>query len=104
MATVATILGGIAGLGSLICFILVLVKMFQTGNMGLGIACIVLTCCGIGPLIAFIYGWVKARDWNIMNLMIAWTVCVALGLLAGVMNPELYTAQFEMIQQRAPAP
>ena len=35
----------ILGIGSLVCFILVLIKMFQQGQTGLGIACIVLAFC-----------------------------------------------------------
>jgi hypothetical protein len=64
--TIGQILTGIGGLGGLICFILVLVQMFQRGSSVLAIACLVLTlCCGLGALIAFIYGWIKNSEWGI---------------------------------------
>jgi hypothetical protein len=86
-------MGGVFGLlallfsiGSLVCFILVLVKMFQNDQVGLGIACIVLIfVCGIGGLVAFIYGWVKAAEWNIQNIMLAWTGCVIGGVVVNVL-------------------
>ena len=94
-------LGFVAGVGSLVCFILVLVKMFQNGQTGLGIVCIVLTfCCGIGPLIAFIYGWVKAGEWRITNLMTIWTVFFVLSILSGVLNPAPFLRLREFQQFR----
>jgi len=76
-----TAIAFLVGLASLVCFVLVLIQMFQHRQMALGIVCIVLAFCGIGFLIAFIYGWVKAREWNIQNIMIAWTVCVLIQLV-----------------------
>jgi hypothetical protein len=87
---------GLSTLVSLICFVLVLVQMFQRGSTGIGILCLALClCCGLGGLIAFIYGWTKARDWNIGNLMTVWTVAFVIDLLAGIMNP----APFRLVQQ-----
>jgi hypothetical protein len=63
MDVLLQILGGITGIIGLVCYILVLIQMFQHGKTGLGIACIVLFfCCGLGYLIAFIYGWVNAKQ------------------------------------------
>ncbi len=76
-----TAIASLAGLASLVCFVLVLIQMFQHGQTGLGIACILLLFCGIGVLITFIYGWAKAREWNIRNVMIVWTVCVLINLV-----------------------
>jgi hypothetical protein len=88
MEPVATTLAFVSGVGSLVCFVLVLVKMFQHNHTGLGIACILLLFfCGIGGLIAFIYGWVKAGEWGITNLMTIWTVFFALNFLSGILNP-----------------
>lgn len=78
----------LVSIGTLICFILVVIKMFQHGQTGLGIASIVLVfCCGIGGLIAFIYGWVKSREWGIQNIMIAWTVLFVVGIILGIIAP-----------------
>src|SRR5262249_9249380 len=75
----------VVSIASLVCFIMVLVKMFQHGQTGLGVACIVLALCtGIGSLIAFIYGWVKASEWRIQPLMMVWSGCLAIGLVLGL--------------------
>jgi predicted permease len=86
MGVLGQILYGIAGLGSLVCFILVLVQMFQRGQSTLGIVCIVLIFCfGIGGLIAFVYGWMKHREWGITNIMYAWTGCWILGIIGAAL-------------------
>jgi hypothetical protein len=85
MAALIQILSLLVGLVSLGCFIMVLVQMFQHGQTGMGIACIVLIFCfGIGGLVAFIYGWMKASEWNIKNLMLAWTGAIVVGILLNV--------------------
>jgi hypothetical protein len=79
---------GAAGVVNIICFVIVLIQMFQRGATGLGITCIVLAlCCGMGVLVAFVYGWMRARDWNITNLMTVWTIAVAIDIAAGAANP-----------------
>ena len=75
----------IIGIGWLICFILVLVKMFQNDQVVMGVVCIVLIFCGIGPLVAFVYGWIKSSEWNIQKLMLIWTGCFIGNLLLGAM-------------------
>lgn len=77
----------LVGLGSLICLILVWIQMFQHGETGLGILCIVLTfLCGIGGLITFIMGWVRAKPWGITNIMTAWTILFVIGIVLGVIR------------------
>ena len=61
------ILAYICWIGSLVCWIIVLVKIFQD-SIGLGILGIL---CG---LFAFIYGWVKVGEDGIKKVMIVWTV------------------------------
>jgi hypothetical protein len=88
MNTVGQILSSVGGLGQLVCFILVLIQMFQRGKGGLGVVCIVLTlCCGIGALVAFIYGWVVSRPWNITTIMLVWTVAWILTVIGYALNP-----------------
>ena len=65
----------ICGLISLVCWILVLVKIFQSGSIGLGILGIIC------PLFAFIYGWMKADEFGIRNIMLAWSVCIGINLV-----------------------
>ena len=69
MAYLLMALQAIVGIAWLVCFIMVLIKMFQQGQTGLGIACIVLVfCVGIGGLIAFIFGWINAQKWPVWQL------------------------------------
>ena len=74
----AYLVNSITGLGSLVCFILVLIHLFQSEQTGLGIVCIVLAfLCGIGVLIAFVKGWMDGLG----TVMWVWTGCFALGVL-----------------------
>ena len=61
------LLVGLCGIGSLVCWIIVLIQIFKE-NVGLGILGII---CG---LFAFIYGWVKAAEYGIQKVMVWWTV------------------------------
>jgi hypothetical protein len=63
-------------LGQLICFIIVLVKLFQQKGAGHGILGLL---CG---LYTFIWGWMNATTLNIKNLMIGWSVCFAVQIIA----------------------
>jgi len=86
MAVLLQLISVVCGVGSLVCFIMVLIKMFQNNQTGLGIACIVLVfVCGIGALIAFIYGWMKSAEWDIKNVMLAWTGCIVVGILVNIL-------------------
>ena len=79
------IIGGICGIVSLVCYILVIVQMFQRGKTGLGIACLVLLLlCGLGALVAFIYGWMNVKEWGIKNIMLIWTGCIVVSLVCNV--------------------
>ncbi|HAY82201.1 MAG TPA: hypothetical protein DCY79_20540 [Planctomycetaceae bacterium] len=66
-----------AGLGSLICFVIVIIHFFQSEQTGLAITCIALLCCGIGGIIAFVKGWMD----DLGTVMYVWTVCVLVSLL-----------------------
>jgi hypothetical protein len=100
MHTLGQILSGVGVIGSLICFIMVLIAMFQRGQTGLGIVCIVtaIFCCGIGALVAFIYGWTKHRQWGLTNIMWAWTACWVLGFVGSFLAP----VDISQIQQQFP--
>ena len=80
-------LSALVSLGSLACWIIVLVKAFQSGNIGLGIVCI----C---PLVAFIMGWVKSNEWNLQKVMLVWTVLVvaSIGLNLAMPRPSFQTS------------
>ena len=75
----------LVSLGSLACWIIVLVKIFQAGNIGMGIVGILC------PLVAFIYGWVKANELRIQKVMLIWTVLVlvSIGLNLALPRPAI---------------
>ena len=78
MQLLATLVSGAASIGGLICFILVLVHFFQSGQTTMGIACIVLMFCGIGFLVAFVKGWMD----GVGKVMWIWTGCVGVSIAA----------------------
>jgi hypothetical protein len=82
----ALVLQIVAGVASLVCFIMVIMAMFQHNQTGLGVACIVLIFCGVGGLVAFVYGWVKAKEWNLMNIMLVWTGAFAIGIIGAILQ------------------
>lgn len=92
MGVIGQILSGIGGLGSLVCFILVIYQMFKREKTGLAIACIVLILCCVGGLLAFILGWVNNKEWNITTVMLVWTVCIILSIVGSVLNPATFSA------------
>lgn len=93
MDTVGMALFYIGNIGTLICFIIVLIKMFQNGATGIGIACLLLCWC-VGPLIAYIMAWVKGSEWGTRNIAIAWTVCWVLMIAGGIMAQAALQSQF----------
>lgn len=71
-------LAGLAGLGSFVCFVMVLIKMFQNEGALKGILGLI---CSI---YAFIWGWMNADKLGIKNVMLGWTACIVLQILGGV--------------------
>jgi hypothetical protein len=72
-------LAAIAGITSLICLIMVLIKMFQRAGAGLGIVGIIT--CGIA---AYIWGWMKAKELNLTKIMLIWTAAIVVSVIANV--------------------
>jgi hypothetical protein len=75
------ILASLVGLGSLVCFVIVLIKQFQTAGALHGI--IGLITCGIWT---FIWGWMRASTLNIKNIMLAWTGLIVLSIVLNMMG------------------
>lgn len=91
----------VLSLGSLVCFVLVVVKMFQNNQTNLGIVSLVLLlCCGIGGLVAFVFGWVKSKEWNILPVMLAWTLLTVVSLVLTVIQLPAKMAEIEKMQQQ----
>lgn len=68
-------IAALCGFGSLICFIIVLVKLFQEEGVGQGILGLI---CGI---YTFIWGWQNVKRLNIKTVMLIWTVLAIVGLV-----------------------
>jgi hypothetical protein len=73
-----TILSYIAMLGSLVCWVMVLIKMFPAEGPLKGILAVI---CG---LYAFIWGWMNAGRFGLRNVMLAWTACFVVSLVVGM--------------------
>ena len=69
----------IGGIGSLICWIMVLVKMFQNEKPLLGILGIL---CGLW---AFIWGWMKSSTLGLKKIMLIWSACIGISLVGNVL-------------------
>jgi hypothetical protein len=76
----------VALVGALVCFVLVLSRMFQQDRSTLAVVCAVAAWfSGLGLVIAFVYGWLKASEWSLRPVMLTWTGCLgAAGLFYGV--------------------
>jgi hypothetical protein len=102
------ILALLCGLAMLVCFTLVVVKMFQNGKTTPGIVSLVGLLCGIGMIFAFVYGWMKAKDWRITNIMIVWSIASVLYIALVAMSVPAMMEQARIQQERdnlfVPAP
>lgn len=75
-------IGGLLMLGAFVCCIIVIVKMFQNNQTGIGIASIIgLFICGIGYILTLIYGWQNKVAWGLQKVMPIYTGCLVLGLV-----------------------
>ena len=86
MAAILGILALLAGLASLVFFIMVVIKLFQTKGALHGILGII---CG---LYTFIWGWINADAQGLKKTMVNWTIAIiaqiVLQVLAAVMGGQ----------------
>ena len=98
-----SILGSIAGIGVLVCFIIVTVKMFQNNDTAGGVISIIsalLCCIGLIININFVLGWTKASKWNMKNLMYVYTAFFGIYLLTNAIQiPTTIKQVQEQIQK-----
>jgi hypothetical protein len=81
---ILSLLAGLAGIGALVCFIVVLFRAIQARESKMVVLCLAsLLCLGIGFPVAYVYGWVRARAWGITTLMVTWTVLIVLAIILG---------------------
>ncbi len=71
----ATSISSIIGLGALVCWIMVLIRMFKSGVLTgiLGLVC---------GLYAFIWGWLHSGE-GLRNVMIIWTILIIAAIASG---------------------
>lgn len=74
--------GGLLGLAVVVCYVIVLIKLFKDKGPLHGVLGLL---CG---LYAFIWGWMNAFRQNLLFVMIAWTLLI---LLSGFVNLALST-------------
>ena len=70
-----SILAMLVGIGSLICFIIVLIKLFQNEGALKGILGLI---CG---LYTFIWGWMNSDRLGIRNIMLIWSILILVSLV-----------------------
>ena len=71
------ILGVVVWLGSIICFIMVLIKLFQDKGPLHGILGLI---CGLYTLI---WGWMNADRLGIKNIMMIWSLLLLINIILG---------------------
>ncbi len=69
------IVGLLVGIGCLICFVIVLIKLFQTEGALKGILGLI---CGI---YTFIWGWMNATKLDLKTIMMIWTLLLIISLI-----------------------
>jgi hypothetical protein len=69
-----------AGIGSLVCLIIVLTKLFPAEGALKGIFGII---CGI---YTFIWGWQNVDRYNLKNVMTIWSVCFVVSVIVRVVG------------------
>lgn len=72
-----------ASLGSFVCLILVLLKLFPDKGVGWGIFGII---CG---LYTFIWGWQNAERHGIQQIMLIWSICFVASIVLNVVVTAL---------------
>lgn len=72
-------IAALVGLGSLVCFIMVVIKLFQQKGALHGILGIL---CG---LYTFIWGWMESGRLGIKNIMMIWTALIIVSVIVNVL-------------------
>ena len=70
-----SILSTLMSIASLVCFILVLIKLFKKEGVLLGILGIICA------LYTFIWGWINHKKQKITNIMLIWTIITIIALI-----------------------
>jgi hypothetical protein len=79
------IISWLASAACLVCWILVLLKLFPAEGTLKGILAII---CG---LYAFIWGWMNASRFNLRNIMLIWTIALLVAVAMNFMGAPIYS-------------
>ena len=80
MGMIFSLLAMAAGVASIICLILVLIKLFPAEGPVKGVLGII---CGI---YTFIWGWQNVDRFNLRQIMQIWTVAIIAGIVFNVLS------------------
>ena len=72
---VGTGISTLAGIGCLVCLIMVLIPLFKEKGPGLGILGVF---CGI---FTFVWGWMNVKQHSLKKIMVIWSVCFVVALI-----------------------
>ncbi len=84
-------------LGSIACWVIVLIKMFKTEKPLIGILGILCN------LWAFIWGWMNSSKLGLKNIMLGWSVSIVLCVIGAVMSGAALKAEIEKQQKAVPS-
>jgi len=79
MAGILGILAMVAGIGSIVCWIIILIEMFKRTSV---ISAIIGIICGLW---AFIWGWQNVGEHGKKQIMQIWTACIIAGIVLNVL-------------------
>ena len=79
MFAIGIALLAVGSIGSVICWIIVLIKMFKNEKPLIGVLGIL---CGLW---AFIWGWMKSSSLGLKKTMMIWSACIGLTVVGNVL-------------------
>ena len=85
MGMIFSLLAMACGIASIICLILVLIKLFPAEGPVKGVLGII---CG---LYTFIWGWQNVNRFNLRQIMQIWTVAIIAGIVLNVLSAFFMT-------------
>lgn len=79
MAMLLSLLSVAIGIGSIICWVMVLIKLFQNEGPLWGILGIICA------LYALIWGWMNADKYNLRKIVMIWTALAVVGIVLNLL-------------------
>ena len=104
MFVIGLVLLAAGSIGLLVCWIMVLIKMFQNEKPLIGILGIL---CGLW---AFIWGWMKSSSLGLKKIMMLWSLCIVITIVGNIlygvgMVSKIQSGEIQMPQSvPTPAP